>query len=250
MAYSTFTNAPQSYARAAGILGLFIVTAGIFAEGFVRGRLIISGDPSVTAQNILASETLFRSAIAGELIMLCCDIGLAVIYYVLLRPVDRNLALLAAFFRLALAAISGINALNLLSAMLMLGGTDYMSVFPPEQINALVMLLLKTHTYGYHISLVFFAFHLLVAGFLIFKSTYFPRILGIMLIIASACYLTNSLTAIIAPNMFSGLFPIILLPPFIAEMSLTLWLLIKGVDREKWDYKSGGKEMPVSNILG
>lgn len=226
---------PQRYARTAGLLGLVIVVAGIFAEAFVRGALVVSGDAEATANNILASESLFRLGFAGELVMFCCDIALALALYVLLKPVNRNLALLAAFFRLATAIVSGVNSLNHFEVLLLLGGADYLNVIEHGQLQAQALLSLKSHTFGYHISLVFFGFHCLLVGYLLFKSEYLPRILGVGLIIAGLCYLTNSFTNALFPATGAIISPAILLPCLIAELSLTLWLLIKGVNQQKWD---------------
>jgi Domain of unknown function (DUF4386) len=103
---------PQLYARIGGVLYLFIIVAGFFAEVTVRSSLIVSGDPAATANNIMSHESLYRIGGAGEFLMLACDVALALILYALLRPVNKNLALLAAFFRLVFAAIYGINGLT------------------------------------------------------------------------------------------------------------------------------------------
>lgn len=234
MTIQSAESSPQSYARIGGVLGLAIVALGIFAEAFVRGGVIVSGDAAATAGNIIESEHLFRLGFAGELVMLACDIAFALILYVLLKPVSRNLALLAAFFRLAMSAISGVNALNHIGALLILNGADYLSVFQPDQLYALAMLKLKMHTFGYHIALVFFGFHLLVLGYLIFRSDYLPKIIGLMLMIAAFCYWTNSFSNILDAEFAGRLFPFILLPSLVAEMSLTLWLLVMGVNVPKW----------------
>ena len=228
-------TSPQTYARIGGVLGLIIIAAGIFAEGFVRGSVIVSGDAAATAANIIQSEQLFRFGFAAELIMLSCDIAFALILYVLLKPVSRNLALLAAFFRLVLAAISGVNALNHIGALLILNGADYLSAFQPEQLYALAMLTLKMHTFGYHIALVFFGFHLLVLGYLVFRSGYLPKLIGLMLVVAAFCYWTNSFATVLDADVADRLFPLILLPSLIAELSLTLWLLVMGVNVPKWE---------------
>ncbi len=231
---NTTEKSPQAYARTAGVLGVIIVIAGIFAEAFVRGKVIVSTDATATANNILASEQLFRLGFAGELFMLCCDIGIAVLLYVLLKPVSRTLALLAMAFRLVMAAISGINALNHFGALLVLGGADYLTVFGVEQLHAMALLSLKLHTYGYHISLVFFGFHVLLLGYLVFRSGYLPKIIGVLLVIASFGYLANSFASILYPAFAKSLFPWVLLPALIAETSLSLWLLIMGVNVPKW----------------
>ena len=222
-------NSLKKTARITGLLYLIIIVGGIFSEAFVRSGLIVSGDPSATANNIMNSEFLFRLGFASELVVFLSDVVVAIFFYVLLRPVSKTLSLVAASFRLAMAAISGINLLNHFAPLLILSGADYFTVFEENQLNALVMLFLKMHAYGYHISLTFFGLHCLVLGYLLFKSDYFPKILGVLIIIASLCYLINSLSSTLVPDFAKGLFPFILLPAFVAELSLCLWLIIKGV---------------------
>jgi hypothetical protein len=231
-------RSPQIYARIGGVLYLIIIVAGGFAEGFVRSDLVVSGDATATANNILASESVWRIAFAGELTMYVCAVSLALILYVLLRPVNRNIALLAAFFNLISIAIEGINALSNLAALLLLRGADYLKVFEPRQLQALALLSLDLHKYGFGISLVFFGFTCLMLGYLIFNSRYFPRTLGVLLIIASLCYLTNSFALFLAPAFEAMIFPSVLLPAFIAELSLCLWLIVKGVNVRKWEEKA------------
>ena len=231
MSKGAIENSPQAYARTGGVLYLFIIAAGIFAQVFVRSKLIVSNNAAATAENILASEQLFRLGFAVELLMLASDIALAWILYILLRPVSRNLALLAAFFRLVMAAISGVNALNHFSALIILTSAGYMSAHDVNQLNELALLSLKTHSYGYHIALVFFGFHCLLVGYLIFRARYLPAIIGALLIVAALGYLANSFTAIIAPQLTTMLF---LIPALIAELSLALWLTIMGVNVKRW----------------
>jgi hypothetical protein len=230
-------TSPQAYARIGGVLGLIIFITAIFNEGFVRGNLIVSGDATATAINIIASEQLFRLGFAGELIRISFDIALAWVLYVLLKPVNKNIALLAVLFGLAAASISGINALNDFVALLLLSGADYLTVFAADQLHGLAMLSLNAHTFGYHISLVFFGFHLFLIGYLVFRSGYFPKLIGLLLTIASLSYLTNSFANILNPEFAETLFPTIFLLPLIGEMSFTLWLLVMGVNMRRWNAK-------------
>jgi hypothetical protein len=235
MADRTVEASPQVYARIGGLLYLIIIVAGLFAEAFVRDKLIVSGDAAATANNIMASQLLWRTGVAGEFIMLVCDVGLSLIFYVLLRPVSRNLALLVAFFHLVSAAVLGVSKLFLFAPLFLLGGADYLKAFEPHQLQALASLALRTHAYGFGISLVFFGCQCLVLGYLIFKSGYFPRILGVLLQLAGWCYLTNSFALFLAPKFADMIFPAILAPAFIGELSLCLWLLVKGVNVAKWE---------------
>jgi hypothetical protein len=226
------TNSIAKTARTGGILYLIIIVAGIFAEIFVRSKLIVPGDATATANNILASELRFRIGFAGALIMLLCDVAVTLVFYALLRPISKDLALLAAFFRLISIAIMGINLLNHFAALFPLGSADYLKVFEPHQLHALAYLSLRSYDYGYNISLVFFGFHCLLLGYLLFRSSYFSRILGVLLTIAGLCYITNSFSWFLAPTFAVKIYPAILLPCFVGELSLSLWLLFKRINTQ------------------
>ena len=162
-----------------------------------------------------------------------CDVALALAFYVLLKPVSNALSLLAAFFRLGQAAILGINLLNLFFVLQLLGGADYLTVFGADQLDALVLLFLNGHSIGYSIGLVLFGLSLLVLGYLVFKSGYIPKILGVLLIVAALGYLIDSFASFLLPNYeaYETIFALVVfLPAFIGELSMCLWLLIKGVN--------------------
>ncbi|HEV7504222.1 MAG TPA: DUF4386 domain-containing protein [Thermoanaerobaculia bacterium] len=226
---------PQTYARIGGLLYLFIIVAALFAEAFVRGTLIVQGDPAATATRILASETLFRAGLAGEMLTCACDVALAMILYVLLKPVSRNLAMLAAFFRLTFVAIYSVAKLFEIAALVALGGTGTLKAFTPPQLHDLAYLLLRVHSLGYGASLLFFGFCCILFGHLIYRSGYLPRTLGVLLIIGGWGYILFSLAQMLAPAFAARvLFPWLMLPAFPAELGLCLWLLVKGVDLPKW----------------
>jgi hypothetical protein len=229
---------PQAYARVGGVLYLIIIVNALFAEGFVRNSLIVPSDAAATASNILAHESLFRSSIVADLVNYSCDVAVAVILYFLLKPISRNLAMLAAIFRVLTDGIGGLNLLNQYRVLQLLGGADYLKVFNSEQLQAMALLSIKAHSSGYAIALVFFGFGCLILGYLIYRSSFLPWILGILLGIAGLGYLINSFALIQAPTIQSMLFPWTLLPGFVAELSLALWLTIKGINVEKWREKS------------
>jgi hypothetical protein len=228
---------PQAYARTAGALYLLIIVAGMFGE-FFRENLVVSGNAAATAANIIAAEPLFRVAIAGEILSYACDVAVALILYVLLKPVSKSLALLAAFFRVLTDGICAFNKVNLFAVLFFLGGADYLNVFEPHQLQALAYLSLKLHTYGFAIGLVFFAMGLLPLGYLIFKSSFLPRAIGVLLIIGGVAYLINSFALFLAPSVAALTF-FLLIFPFVAETSLCLWLLVKGVNVAKWQAQAG-----------
>ncbi|MGB9205613.1 MAG: DUF4386 domain-containing protein [Terriglobales bacterium] len=235
----TGETSPQIYARIGGVLYLILILVGMFAVIFVRSKLIVSGDATATANNITASPLLWRLGIAGDLTMHVCDVPLMLIFYVLLRPVNRNLALLAVLFNLVQTAVLVANKLNLLTALFLLGNAGYLKAFEPHQLHALSYLSLKLHDYGFGVGLIFFGCECLVVGYLIFRSGYLPKTLGVLMQIAGLCYPTNSFALLLAPTFANVIFPAILVPAFIGELSLCLWLLVKGVNLPKWELHAG-----------
>ena len=206
-------------------LGLLIMTiSAIFANFIVLESLIVPGDAAITANNIIASEGLFRSGICSFIIVIIMDVVVAWALYVLLKPVNKSLSLLAALFRLVYAAIFGIALVNLFSVLQLLSGADYLTAFEPNQLHAQVMLFLKAFSYGWTIGLIFFGIHLFILGYLIFKSDYIPKILGVLVIIAGLGYIIDSFVIFLLPNYDVT----IAMFTFIGELLFMLWLLFKG----------------------
>ncbi|HEU4387070.1 MAG TPA: DUF4386 domain-containing protein [Blastocatellia bacterium] len=224
---------PQVYARIGGVLYLIIIVIGFSSEFFVRDKLVVSGNVTATANSIMASESLWRVTIAGELILLVCSIALTLILYVLLRPVNKTLALLAVLFNIVEFPIEAASKLCLVAALFLSGEADYLKVFEPHQLHALVQISLKLHDYGFGFDLVFFGCACLVYGYLLFRSGYFPRTLGVLMALAGLSYLINSFTLILAPS-YAGTISLILVLAVIGELSLCLWLMVKGVDEQRW----------------
>ena len=236
---------PQVYARIGGALYLIIIVAALFGEAFVRDKLVVAGDATTTAANIIASQRLWRAGIAGDLITHVCDIGLVWVLYVLLKPVNRNLAVLAVLFNLVSITVLVAFESSLLVALFLLGGADYLKAFEPHQLHALAYLFVKSFGNGFGIGLIFFGVECIVLGYLIFRSGFLPRIIGVLMSLAGVCYLTNSFALLLAPTFAAEIFPAILLPAFIGELSLCLWLLVKGVDAAKW--RAQANLQPVLN---
>lgn len=222
---------PQSHARIGGVLYLIIIAAGLFGELFVRGKLVVPGDATATLNNIKSFELLWRLGIAVNLFHLACSVALALIFYILLRPVSRDLALLAVLFNLVAITLEAASKLFLLPALFISGNATYLQAFAPEQLHTLAYLSNRSHSYGFNISLIFFGFECVLLGYLIFKSQYLPKILGILMQIAGVSYLANSFALLLAPTFVNIA---VLVPAFIAELSLALWLTVKGVNAEKW----------------
>ena len=236
-------TSPQVYARIGGVVYLLEIATAIFAELFVRSKLIVSGDATATAHNIMASESLWRLGFASDLINVACFVAVALILYVLLRPVNKNLALLAAFFSMAGNTIVGVAVLGHFAALLFLGGADYLKAFDPHQLQALALLSLKLHGVGYTVSMVFFGCYCPLNGYLILRSGYLPKFLGAFLVLGGAGYLTGSFADFLAPAFAARISIGSLAPGAVAELSLALWLLVMGVNVAKWEERaSAGRE--------
>ena len=186
-------------------------------------------------------KSLWRFGIAAEFVLLISAVALALILFVLLRPVSRDLALLAVFFNLVTLAVEAVAALNLVAALFPLGNAKYLSAFQPEQLYAMATLSVKSHSYGFGVALIFFGCECLVLGYLIFRSGYLPKALGVLMQIAGLSYLTNSFALLLAPTFAGWIFPAILVPAFVGEASLCLWLLVKGVNGEKWKLQASAQ---------
>ena len=225
---------PQLMARIAGFLYLITIVVGIFDEAFVKGRIIVAGDAAATAANLRSMEPLWRIGIAGEMVLLLCTVALSLLLYVLLRPVSRDLALLSQFFGLMATAVEAAYSVQLFEALFPLGHAEYLTAFSQAQRDAMTTLALRSHDVGFAICLLLFGPFFLVTGYLIFKSTYFPRAIGVLYQIAGVAYLTNGFVRILAPAFASQIFAIIVLPAFVGEVSFCLWLLLKGVKMEQW----------------
>ena len=203
-------------ARLGGALYLVIIAIGLWGELFVRDRIIVGGNPAVTAANIRAHETLWRVHIAAEIVLLICAIAVLAILYALLRDVNRELAILAVMLNLVSIAIEAIGALSLIQAVFPFG-------------DVFTMAAVRTHANAFGVSLIFFGCFCLVIGYLIFRSGLFPKAIGVLMQIAGACYLINSFALIVSPALARNLFPAILGPSFICELTFALYLTIKGV---------------------
>lgn len=226
-------NSVKKTARLTGLFYLAIFFANIFVFIFVSGSLNIAGDATATAENIRASESLYRSGVVSYLIVFLSEIGATILLYKLLSPVNKTLAMLMMVNRLMQAAIHAVNLVNFIFPLILLNGGDYLTTFTTAQINSLVLLFTDAHYYGVLVSEAFFAVSLFLLGYLVVKSELFPSILGIMLAIAGAGYVLDSFGIFLMPQHAALFANIMVAPAIIAELSFTLWLLIKGIRTPK-----------------
>jgi hypothetical protein len=222
---------PRFQARMAGAIAWITSTAGFAA--MIRGRLVVYGDAAATAHNIMAHELLFRLAFAGDIISILY-IAYTLLLYNLFRPVSRSLSLLAASFSLVGCAVQALICLFHLAPLVVLGGAQSLGAFNVEQLQALALMFLKLHAQGYNISMVLFGLYNLLIGYLIFRSIFLPRILGVLLAISGLCYLINCFANFLSPAFAAHLVPYILVPG-VAELLLALWLVVIGVNVPRWN---------------
>ena len=210
---------------------LLSFVAGGFGEAYIPSQLIVSGDAAATAANIKGFGSLFRWGFAGYLVEATCDIGLSLIFYVLLRPVRKDIALLAAFFGLVGTAIFAAAELFYLAPSLILRGNGYLNTFSTDQLNTLALLSLKLFALGGVIPAVFYGVAWVLRGYLIFRSGYLPRFLGILMTLAGLGFIMRNVLLILAPAYASGSLLLLMVP---GGLALTAWLLVKGVNVERW----------------
>jgi len=220
-------QSPRKTARMAGFFYLMFIISFILAS-YLRSRIIVFGDVATTANNIISSQGVLRLGFMSELFSALFFVLAAWALYVLLKPVNRNLALLLVLLNLGGVAIECINALNLFSALQFLSGASYLSVFQTGQLQALAMSFLNSYTNGFMITQLFFSTWLFPLGYLVYKSRFLPRPLGILLILDFFGILSWFLQFFLLPDYGILSYPGLAIS-FVAEFSISLWLLIKGV---------------------
>jgi len=225
----TAKTSPLTIARVAGLLYLLVVPLGIFGSLYVPSILIVRGDAATTASNIIANELLFRLGIVSDLLAPLVLILVVLFLYKLLKPVNKNMAWLMVIFLLLGVPIALLSKLNQFAALQLLSGADYLTVFTTEQLQAMALLFLRLHDRGATIATIFWGLWLFPMGYLVFKSGFFPRILGVLLMIACFGYLINSFAIFLGYTVNVGLFAAL------GEVLFILWLLIKGVNAEQWE---------------
>lgn len=224
---------PRFKARIAGVFYLLtFVTGG--AALFFGGRFVVNGDAAATAANIVAHQTLFGFGFAANLLSTASYVAVTALFYDLFKPVKESVSLLAAFFSTVGCAIGALSCALLLAPLAILGGAPYLSVFNEQQLQALALLFLKLSAQATNVGLVFFGFYCLLIGYLAFRSTFLPRIVGVLMAIGGLGWLT-----FLSPPLSHYLAPYNLAPGIRGEAALTLWLLVMGVNVQRWKEQVG-----------
>ena len=225
---------PRFKARMAGGLWLMVIATGTFA--FLAGAtLIVRNDAVATATNILAAERFYRLGFVADLIAGACYMGVTVLLYDLLKPVSRSVSLLAAFFGLGGIAIGAATSLVRLAPLVLLRSDQYLSTFTPNQLQTMALAALRLYEQAFLIAMVFFGLQCVLVGCLIVWSTFLPRILGVLLALGGLSYVISSLANFLAPAFGARLAPFIVPAAILGEGSLTLWLLLVGVNAQRWN---------------
>src|SRR5437899_2636032 len=222
-------TSPRLKARITGAFYLLTILTGIFAQGFVSGSLVVDGDAAATATNILTHRDLFQLGFAVYLIEMACQIATTALFYDLLKPAGRSVSLVAAFLGFAGCVIKTFSRVFFIAPLFVLGGAHYLNVFSAEQLQALALLFLNVNDHGAGIALVFFGFYALLTGYLMIRSTFLPRILGVLSVLGGLGWLS-----FLYLPLGYRLFPYIAAFGILGAASLLLWLLVFGVNEQRW----------------
>ena len=232
---------PKAKARLSGVFEALEGFTSAFGQVTVLGKLLVVGNAAVTATNILNHETLFRLGFASSLLGVVFHLGWAFLFYQLFRPVSRSVSFCALLVILVACTIQAVTALLYLAPLLVLTAGSSLSAFTPQQLQALAYMFLKLNGLTFDTYLVFFGLWCVLTGYLIFRSTFLPRILGVLLVIDGFGWMT-----FMSPPLGHYLFPIIAVACGLAEFPLQLWLLIFGVNNERWKAQAASIEQSNS----
>lgn len=225
---------PLVLARIVGILGLVGIVTGAFDIGYVRNTLIVDGNVSQTIHNIAAHETLFRMGFAAHIVLLLCNIPGEIIGFILFKRVNLIIAAVAMGCGLVGTAIESLDMLNAYVPLKLAAEASAMGAFNPQQLQSLSYLSLQLQDMGLLISFVFYGLGEMLIGFVVFRSGFLPRIVGILLSLSGFCYFADGFVSFISPSLQARLLPYLLFPCLPGEGLFALWLAIKGLNVEKW----------------
>ena len=234
----TFLYSPKGYTRTAGIMLLISILAGVFGEIGVTSKLMVPGNPEATTAKIRDFFWLYRLGFASYLLEAICDVTLAFLFYQLLKPVRKDLALLSVLFGLMATSTFAFAELFYFIAAIILAN-NLLPSYSQQQVNELVVLCIKIYGYGGGIFMLFYGIASLLRGYLLFRSWYFPKFLGVLLMIGGACFVLRNFLLVLTPAYASDL---LLVPMLFTMLILAIWFLSKGANVEKWIQKTSGKD--------
>ena len=226
-------NPIHKTARSAGLLYLALAALSAFGLVYVPSMIIVPGDAAATANNIVASESLFRLGFVSNLVAFTVNIFVALLLYKLLKPVNKGIASLMVLLILMGLAIGMLNELNQFAVLLILGAGN-LTAFTAAQSQALASLFLDIYEHGFAIAHIFWGLWLFPMGYLIFRSGFLPRVIGVLLAVAGLGYLVDFTLFFLFPDVAVSVSNF----TFVGEVVLIFWLLIKGVNVEQWEIRA------------
>lgn len=226
----------KTYSHAVGIFLLLSIFGGWFGELYVPS-VIMTGDAATTADQLRLNEDLFRLGFAAYLVEAFSDIVLAWLFYVLLKPVHRDLALLSAFFGLVSMSLFAVPKMLYFAAPMFLKESGYLTGFSPDQLDSLASVFVSLYGALGGLSMLFYGTAWIIRGYLTFRSGYLPRFLGALMVAAGLGFVAKNITLVLAPPYSSD---ILLAPMFLNLVVLAVWMPFRGVDQDKWDRATAG----------
>ena len=233
-------TSPKTYCRAVAIFLVLSAVGGWFGEMYVPSQMM-TGDAAATAAQLRAHDGLFRLGFAAYLVEAFSDVVLAWLLYVLLRPVHRDLALLSAFFGLVSMSMFAVTKLLYFAAPMFLSGRAYLGAFTPDQLDSFASTFLAFYGRLGGVSMLFYGTAWIIRGWLAYRSTYLPRFLGAIMVVAGLGFAAKTITQVLVPAYSSGF---LLAPMFLNIVVLAVWMLAKGVDRDEWDRANAAAPSP------
>lgn len=230
----TSEASPRVLARFTAVFFLLTLLGGLFAQGFVSNRLVVHGDAVATATNILANKSLYQWGFTVYIIEMACNIASMVLFYALLKPAGPTVSLVAVALGLAACIIKAFSRVFYIAPLFVLGGAHYLSVFTADQLQALALLLLSVNGQGAGMALAFFGLNSILIGYLIIKSTFLPRVLGVLFAISGLGWMV-----FLSPTLGNGLFNYIAIFALLAAAATLFWLFVFGVDERRWREQAG-----------
>jgi hypothetical protein len=230
----TSEMSPRFRARISAVLFLLTLLGGVVAQEFISNRLVVHGDAAATAANILANKGMYQLGFTVYVIEMACNIAMVILFYTLLKPAGRTVSLIAAALGLAACVIKTFARVFYIVPLFVLGGAHYLSVFSTEQLQALALLCLSVNGQGAGMALAFFGFYNILIGYLIIKSTFLPRVLGVLFAISGVGWLT-----FLSPTLGSGLFDYIAVFALLGSAATLFWLFVFGVNEQRWREQAG-----------
>ena len=227
-------SSPRLVARFIGLFSLIVIVGGIVAQGLISNRLVVFSSPATTAANILANRQLFQWGFTIFLIEMAAQVGMTGLFYVLLRPVNKSMALLSAFWGLTGSIMKTFARVFYIAPLWVLGGTTVLSGFSTEQLQSLALVLLRVNILGANLGVAFFGLEIALRGYVIMRSTFLPRWFGVLSFISGLGWL-----AFFYPPLGSRLFLILALFALASAAVQIFWLLVFGVDEERWKEQAG-----------